>query len=236
MLEKIEFYISVNTIRYIIKHPKRFLYYFLQLHDSPNYILFTSKLLNLEVKIIKKNLPSKLVRKNLRCAFENSIFPKSEEMPLSFEEAMSCYLVVRLMKPKVVIETGVSAGRSSAFILQALEDNNHGYLYSIDPNPNSGYAIPNSLRKRWVFVSKKSSEILPSLLKELGEIGMFLHDSLHTYENMMYEFETVYPFITKGGIILSDDINFNKAFQDFCKKHSLHPVFLNNNFAGVKKD
>ena len=53
---------------------------------------------------------------------------------------------------------------------------------------------------------------------------------------MMYEFETVRPFITKNGVMLSNDINFNKAFQEFCKKHNAHSVFLSNNFAGIRKE
>jgi len=53
---------------------------------------------------------------------------------------------------------------------------------------------------------------------------------------MMYEFETVWPFIIKNGVMLSDDIDFNKAFQEFCKKHNVHPAFLSNNFAGIRKE
>jgi len=239
MLNKIEsfkLYMSYSTIRYLIKHPKRFLYHLVQFWQSPNYIYFVSRLLDSEVNTVKKNLPDKIAKKNLSYAFKKSINPKSGEMPLSFEEAMSCYLIIRLMKPKIVVETGVSAGRSSAFMLQALEDNGYGYLYSIDPDPNAGYAIPDNLKRRWFFISKKSSEALPSLLERLNQVDMFLHDSLHTYENMMYEFETVWPFITKNGVMLSDDIDFNKAFQEFCKKHNVHPVFLSNNFAGIGKE
>jgi len=188
---------NYNTMRYLIRHPKRALFHFISIWQSPNYIYFVSRLLNIDVTTLKKNLPSKVAMRNLSYAFKKSIYPRSEEMPLSFEEAMACYLTVRLMKPKIVVETGVSAGRSSAFILQALEDNNYGYLYSIDPDPNAGFAIPDVLKKRWFFIPKKSSEALPSLLERLNKVDMFLHDSLHTYENMMYEFETVWPFITK---------------------------------------
>jgi len=239
MLNKIEnfkLYMSIGTISYLIRHPKRFIYYLFQFGKSTNYIYFVSRLLNSEVNTVKKYLPNEEAKRNLSYAFKKSINPKSEEMPLSFEEAMSCYLIIRLMKPKIVVETGVSAARSSAFMLQALEDNNYGYLYSIDPDPNAGYAIPDALKKRWFFIPKKSSEVLPSLLERLNQVDIFLHDILHTYENMMYEFETVWPFIIKNGVMLSDDIDFNKAFQEFCKKHNVHPVFLSNNFAGIRKE
>jgi hypothetical protein len=52
----------------------------------------------------------------------------------------------------------------------------------------------------------------------------------------MYEFETVWPFITKKGVMLSDDIDWNTAFQEFCERHDVHPVFLSNNFAGIRKE
>jgi hypothetical protein len=235
-IERFKFYMSIGTIRYLIKRPKRLYYYLFQFGKSPNYIYFVFSLLNSEINTVKKYLPNESAKRNLRYAFKKSINPKSEEMLVSFEEAMSLYLIIRLMRPKIVVETGVSAGRSSAFMLQAIEDNSYGYLYSIDPDPNAGYAIPGVLKKRWFFIPKKSSEALPSILERLNQVDMFLHDSLHTYENMMYEFETIWPFITKNGVMLSDGIDFNKAFQEFCKKHNVHPVFLSNNFAGIRKE
>ena len=78
------------------------------------------------------------------------------------------YWLVRIQKPKVVVETGVYRGISSAFILAALHDNGEGKLYSIDlPNARyvgdsgiedfsplfaketTGFAVPESLKDRW---------------------------------------------------------------------------------------
>jgi predicted O-methyltransferase YrrM len=39
---------------------------------------------------------------------------------------------MRKIKPKIVVETGVSFGITSSFILQAMEENGFGTLYSID--------------------------------------------------------------------------------------------------------
>ena len=47
------------------------------------------------------------------------------------------YLLIRKYYPEVVVETGVAQGVSSMFILQAMDDNDHGSLVSIDlPNFN----------------------------------------------------------------------------------------------------
>src|SRR5688500_12760767 len=50
-------------------------------------------------------------------------------------EAAELYVIVRAAKPKVVVETGVASGISSAHILLALAANESGTLHSIDfPN------------------------------------------------------------------------------------------------------
>jgi len=48
------------------------------------------------------------------------------------------YNLIRDTRPSIVVETGVASGVSTAYILQALEDNRKGKLYSIDL-PNQFY-------------------------------------------------------------------------------------------------
>lgn len=151
------------------------------------------------------------------------------------------YVICRILKPRIVIETGVASGLSSAYILQALEDNGRGRLYSIDmpnyeeilvkqkgtylpnpiavlpPNKKPGWIIPENLKKNWMLRVGLSKDELPVLLREVGEIDLFLHDSEHTYENMIFEYRTAWPFLTKNGILLSHDIGWNSAFDDFAR-------------------
>jgi predicted O-methyltransferase YrrM len=137
------------------------------------------------------------------------------------------YFLVRLWKPAVIVETGVASGISSAFILSALRKNRGGLLVSIDlPNINpqaripedqrSGWIVPDALRSAWDLSIGDSRILLPQLLQSCGTIDMFLHDSLHTYEHMMWEYKMAWPALSEGGLLLSDDIAFNRAFSDFC--------------------
>jgi hypothetical protein len=131
------------------------------------------------------------------------------------------YLLVRSFKPKIFVETGVSAGESSTFILQAMHDNNFGKLYSVDlpratvekglttiipEDKSSGWLIPEFLKDRWELYLGKSEEILPKLFSKLQKIDIFFHDSLHTYDHMMFEYQTCWDYLNKDGILFSDDI------------------------------
>jgi predicted O-methyltransferase YrrM len=147
------------------------------------------------------------------------------------------YTIVRLLKPKIVIETGVAAGISSAYILKALDRNEQGHLISIDIGQKEfngivlprdkpvGWLVPNELREMWTLEMGSSKQLLQPLL-EKEEVDLFLHDSEHSYENMMFEFETVWKRLRNGGGIVSDNVEWNKAFDDFCHSKSAHFIKL----------
>ena len=131
------------------------------------------------------------------------------------------YLLVRSLKPEIFVETGVSAGESSTFILQAMHDNNFGKLHSVDlpratvekglttiipQDKSSGWLIPENLKGRWELHLGKSEEILPKLFSKLQKIDIFFHDSLHTYDHMMFEYEACWDYLKENGVLFSDDI------------------------------
>jgi predicted O-methyltransferase YrrM len=139
------------------------------------------------------------------------------------------YLLVRALQPEIVVETGVEAGSSSSSILLALEENARGNLYSIDlPSEKRfedgniyqirevGHMVPHDLRYRWNLVLGDAREELPPLLARLGVIDMFIHDSLHTEKHMMWEYETAWPRLRQGGVLLSHDISV--SFLQFARQ------------------
>ncbi|MBL77209.1 MAG: hypothetical protein CL763_09870 [Chloroflexi bacterium] len=147
------------------------------------------------------------------------------------------YILCRILKPKNVIETGVAYGLSSSYILKALDKNQSGTLHSIDSifrpwqSENMiGAVIPENLRHRWNFNLGKSTEKLQQVFEELNGVDIFIHDSLHTYKNMMFEFECAEENLSENGIIISDDVLDNDAFFNFSNRDSLdsHLIKVND--------
>jgi predicted O-methyltransferase YrrM len=121
------------------------------------------------------------------------------------------YLLVRAARPRVIVETGVLYGASSAHLLAALARNEEGTLYSIELGrkpwePPHDHFVPEELRDRWRLIIGDSRRELPALLEWCSPIDMFYHDSLHTFEHMTWEFRTALPHIGPGGILASDDV------------------------------
>lgn len=138
------------------------------------------------------------------------------------------YSLVRITGAGTIVETGVAGGFSTTAFLAALEANGEGKLYSIDAADRSkvGWAVPHRLRGRWDLRLGTSKKILPPLLDELGSLDIFMHDSDHTYETMMFEFETAWPRIRSAGLLVSDDIHWTDAFFEFSRTVRRHPIFF----------
>lgn len=156
-----------------------------------------------------------------------SIYPNDYGLQMT-KELSSLYLLVRLAQPQHIVETGVSAGVSSTYLLAALEDNNKGKLHSIDLPPENlpegrtvGWTVPDHLRNRWELYVGDSKDLLGSVLEKIGGIDCFIHDSLHTYEHMTWEYRMAWDYIRQGGLFLSHDVGANEAFVDFLKENSI---------------
>ena len=154
--------------------------------------------------------------------------------------SLSLYTIIRAIKPDIVVETGVASGKSTAILLLAMEHNKKGKLISIDlPNVNgqvledgaktstgkyeTGWLVPEYLRKRWALKIGDSVKVLPEVVNNLEKMDIFLHDSLHTYSQVKKELAIIKPKIKEGCVLLCDNINLGagRAFNDFLDDKNL---------------
>lgn len=133
------------------------------------------------------------------------------------------YAIVRERQPNFIIETGIGRGATTTFILAALQKNGKGKLISIDKGSDTGQLVVNGLKMNWDRKIGKTSDVLPTIDQP---IDIFLHDSLHTYENMSFEFEWANQHLPEGGLILSHDIGTNNSLYDFAKKYNKQVQYL----------
>jgi predicted O-methyltransferase YrrM len=176
-----------------------------------------------------------------------------------YDEGLRLYRLVRELRPKVAVETGVCNGVSTAFLLLALEDNGEGELHSVDlpevageeyqegafwdgkggavipPGKEPGWMVPPALRARWHLSLGRSQDELPPLLERIGEIDFFMHDSEHSYECMSFEFRTAWEALREGGVLVADDVNVNTAWAEFAGDVGREPEALGPKLAMITK-
>ncbi len=130
-------------------------------------------------------------------------------------------------RPEVVIETGVAHGVTTRIVLEALGQNDFGHLWSIDlPFPfdhrlhaETGVAVTDACRPRWSYLEGSSRQRLPRLVSEVGHAEVFIHDSLHTARNTVFEMEQVAAAMQAGAVMLVDDIRMHQGFATFARRH-----------------
>lgn len=180
---------------------------------------------------------------------------------VSLQAAKDYYAIIRKREPSKVVETGVCNGISTLAILLALNKNGSGRLYSIDypfranesleefqketfenyggaaipSDKEPGWIIPDELRSQWDLIIGKSQRELPQLLTELGAIDLFIHDSEHSHPCMMFEYELAYEWLKMDGLILSDDILWNDAFNIFTETREVKNGRLSRQIGYVMK-
>jgi hypothetical protein len=143
------------------------------------------------------------------------------------------WCLTRHLRPKKVIETGVAHGVTSRFILEALNRNGEGHLWSIDRPPldrfwrqQVGMAIGDRYSDRWSYVRGSSRRRLPGLLSRLGQIDLFIHDSLHSERNVRFELDRAWAALRPNGALVVDDVDANWGFRSFTQTFPGHPSLI----------
>ena len=141
--------------------------------------------------------------------------------------AHATWCIVRHRRPETLVETGVGRGLTTRIALEALRRNRCGHLWSIDVPPmldthlstQTAAAVSADLRGRWTYVSGSSRQRLRGLLRSLGRVDFFLHDSMHTDRNVRFELEHVWSALGPRACILVDDVERSPAFPEFAGIH-----------------
>jgi hypothetical protein len=178
---------------------------------------------------------------------------------IGYAEGAYLYAVLRHVRPRVAVETGVANGFSTAFSLLALQANGDGRLHSIDlprevgreyetgtfyegegragipPGSGPGWLIPPELKERWSLVLGRTQDELPPLIERLGGLDSFMHDSEHSFDCMWFEFSTAWPALSEGGVLVSDDVNSTHAFPQFAAQEGREPIRLASGMALLQK-
>lgn len=147
------------------------------------------------------------------------------------------YALVREMRPQRIVETGTFIGSMTSWLVTAAKMNGSGLIVSIDlPARGSatgmgasldpslvGCLVPAEYREHWQLRAGDSRELLPTALME-ASADIFIHDSLHTFEHMMFEYSTAHTNLPGGAVIMSDDILTNTAWFAFCRANGMRSI------------
>ena len=149
------------------------------------------------------------------------------------------YNLAEYLQATGIIETGVARGASSLCFLTSLKNRNGKLISTNIPRPDvwveTGCLVPDELAEYWELIEQPDRQALPKALAQMPEIDMCYYDSDKSYSGRMFAYPLLWDALRQGGIFVSDDINDNFGFRDFCKNYGLEPLVAKNGerFVGV---
>jgi Methyltransferase domain len=158
------------------------------------------------------------LRRRLRAAAQGHRLWSKPEPP--FGRRVAWYALVRLLRPELVVETGVHDGLGSLLLLRALERNGgDGRLVSFDINPTAGWLVGTD--PRWELRVQPAVDGMAEVLASGPALGVFIHDSLHSYDNERAELELAAARLASNGVLITDNAHGTRALADVCASHGL---------------
>ena len=129
-----------------------------------------------------------------------------------WHKRLGWYALVRARQPQHVVETGTDKGLGTVVLAAAVARNGVGRVTTIDVNTSAGSLLAgNTLVNRIVGDSL-------TVLGGLSGVDMFIHDSLHTREHEIGEFDAVAPHLTDSALILSDNAHVTDALPSWAQR------------------
>jgi len=145
--------------------------------------------------------------------------------------------LIRKIKPRKIVEIGVSRGGSSALILNAIKDIKDAKLFSIDysincykdTNKKTGYLVKEKfpeLMDKWTLYT---GGITSEFIENIGSgIDFAFIDTKHVTPGEMLDWLMVLPFLKNESIVVFHDTFFlyNKKTITKAKKHTSNNQLL----------
>jgi len=149
------------------------------------------------------------------------------ESRVAYGRRIGWYVLIRAIKPKIVVETGVDKGLGSCVIVSALirnkRDGFEGYYFGTDINPDAGFMFKSPYSSFGEILFGDSIKSLKSLNKK---IDLFINDSAHTYEYEKDEYEIVNSKLTSKAVIIADNAHSSSALFEFAEKTGRRFLFF----------
>lgn len=141
---------------------------------------------------------------------------KFADLEVRYGRRLGWYAFTRILKPRVVVETGVDKGLGACVLAAALKRNaaegHPGFYYGTDINPRAGYLLQGAYADFGRILYGDSIQSLKGLTES---IDLFVNDSDHSGEYEGREYETIKDKLSPRAVILGDNAHLTDELLRF---------------------
>ena len=157
------------------------------------------------------------------------VAPNDRMLAITKETGELLNLIMRLYNAQNVLEIGMSTGYSTIWFADALKENKKtGKIITIEQNPNKIKRAKENFEKAGVneIIEIKEGlamEILTQLSLDINYKEFFDFVFIDAdKENVIEYFDKILPMVSKGGLVVTDNMNYPEKYKKDMKKLSNH--------------
>lgn len=135
---------------------------------------------------------------------------------------MGWYALARIIKPRVVVETGVDKGLGSVVLAAALLRNGSGRLYCTELHREQGKLLSGKYAEAGEILYGDSIETLERFPHR---IDLFVNDSDHSADYEYREYRTIADKLSDRAIIVADNAHHTDCAQRFSEETGRRFIF-----------
>lgn len=143
------------------------------------------------------------------------------------------YALARILKPKLLIETGVHLGFGAVTLASALLRNqaegHPGRYLGTEINPQAGRLLQGPYAEVGEIRYGDSATTLEALDQP---VDLFINDSDHSADYEMREYRIIFDKLSPGAMIISDNAHSSDSLWDFAREKDLNYLFFREQPAG----
>lgn len=156
------------------------------------------------------------LRHHLNQLTANSDSAITADLNMGYGRRLGWYALVRALKPRTVVETGVDKGLGSCVLAAALLRNraegHPGRYFGTDINPHAGWLFQGPYREAGEILYGDSIE---SLQRLDGPIDLFINDSDHSAEYEEREYACIASNLSPQAVLLGDNSHVTDKLYQF---------------------
>jgi predicted O-methyltransferase YrrM len=145
-----------------------------------------------------------------------------------FGRRLGWYAVVRTIKPRLVVETGVERGHGALMLCAALMKNQKdgfpGRYLGTDIDPQAGRLLSEPYSRMGEILYGDSITSLKALSQP---IDLFINDSDHSAEYEAREYEVIGPLLSESAIVLGDNAHVTDKLARFSRQNGRRFLMFN---------
>jgi predicted O-methyltransferase YrrM len=144
----------------------------------------------------------------------------------AFGRRLGWYVLARILKPRIIVETGVDKGLGSVVLCAALLRNRSegfdGTYLGTDIDPNAGFLLSGPYCDVGRILYGDSIESLRSI----PSIDLFINDSDHSADYERREYECVAEKLSPKAVVLGDNAHTTHELARFSIEHGRKFLFF----------